>query len=97
MATLRSHTKKSTRLRIIYIALFFTSMEPDNLPHWREKPGFSQQALADYLGVSRSLVHLIKANAHCPIRLFNCLEQLYYSVDVSGKSLAPLPLSERNL
>jgi transcriptional regulator with XRE-family HTH domain len=38
----------------------FDTMKQDDLQQWWEKPGLSQQDLAEYLGVSRGLVNLVE-------------------------------------
>jgi transcriptional regulator with XRE-family HTH domain len=59
-------------------------MKQDDLQQWREQLGLSQQALADYTGVSRSLICLVEQGERTlPLSAFLLVMQLMRTYEVA--------------
>jgi transcriptional regulator with XRE-family HTH domain len=66
-------------------------MKQNKLKQWREQLGLTQQDLADYLGVSRSLVHLAeRGERKLPLDAFKLFTQLVSTFE--KVKAAPLPV-----
>jgi transcriptional regulator with XRE-family HTH domain len=71
-------------------------MKENSLASWREKLGFNQQSLADYLGLSRSLIALVeRGERSLPTQALLQFNELVLAYEQAKETQLPLEWSQQ--